>query len=56
MPDDDGRITMDRTRLPGMVYFLVVHRTHMTIMNEKYLHKRIVHILENESFNYSRPQ
>ena len=47
---DDGKVSVDRARLPGMTHFKVVHRTHPLIMNADEVIADVLRFLENGSF------
>jgi len=51
--DDDGKVTVKRTRLPGMTDFLVVSDTHMMIMFDTHVRAQIVHFLKSGRFDRS---
>ena len=44
--DDDGKVTVKRTRLAGMADFLIVADTHMMIMYDRDVQRRIIHFLK----------
>jgi triacylglycerol lipase len=51
--DDDGKVSVKRTRLPGMTDFLIVPDTHMMIMFDRHVHAQIVHFLKSGRFDRS---
>jgi triacylglycerol lipase len=52
--EDDGKVTVKRTRLPGMADFSVVSDTHMTILFDTRVQAQIVYFLKNGCFDRSR--
>jgi triacylglycerol lipase len=49
--DDDGKVAVERTRLPGMTDFLIVSDTHMMIMFDSHVHAQIVQFLKSGRFS-----
>ena len=47
---DDGKVGVDRTRLPGMKDHIVIHATHTFMMNNKTVLKQTVHFLKSGEF------
>lgn len=48
--DDDGKVAVDRTRVPGAVDFIVVPATHTFIMNRGDVAREVVHFLREGTF------
>lgn len=48
---DDGFVSVERAKAPGMKDFLVVHSSHTFIMNDKEVLRQVVFFLENGCFN-----
>ena len=48
---DDGKVSVESARLQGMKDFLVVHKTHPFIMNDKKVLKQITAFLKNGVFD-----
>lgn len=48
---DDGKVSVESARLQGMKDFLVVHKTHPFIMNDKKVIKQIMAFLKNGLFD-----
>ena len=47
---DDGKVSVERARLPGMADFLVVHRSHGFIMNDPEVIDQTIHFLRHGRF------
>jgi triacylglycerol lipase len=47
---NDGKVSVESTRLRGMTAHTVIHATHTFIMNNSEAHRLIVYFLENGSF------
>jgi hypothetical protein len=48
--EDDGKVSVDRTRLEGMADFLVVPAAHSLIMRDGAVMQQVVHFLEHGKF------
>ncbi len=48
--DDDGKVAVKRTRLPGMTDFLIVPDTHMMILYDRDVHEQIIQFLNSGRF------
>jgi triacylglycerol lipase len=48
--DDDGKVSVSRTRLAGMADFLIVPRTHLTILYDRAVIGQIAYFLANGGF------
>jgi len=48
---DDGKVSVESTKLRGMKDFLVVHRTHPFIMNDEYVFRQVVFFIKNGVFD-----
>lgn len=54
IPDqDDGAVSVERTRLPGMADFVTVRRSHTFIMNAPETAEHTVHFLEHGRFAHA---
>jgi len=49
---DDGKVSVERTKVDGMSDFLVVHKSHPFIMNSEYVMAETVYFLEHGSFKH----
>jgi triacylglycerol lipase len=49
---DDGKVSVERTKLDGMTDFLVVHETHPFIMNSEYVQSETIHFLKHGIFKH----
>ncbi len=49
---DDGKVSVARSRLEGMHDFLVVHETHPFIMDDDYVQDETLYFLQNGSFKH----
>ena len=47
---DDGMVSLESTKLEGNKSFIVVHCTHMFIMNDRYVLKQVGFFLKNGKF------
>ncbi|MHC4390637.1 MAG: esterase/lipase family protein [Planctomycetota bacterium] len=47
---NDGKVAVERARLPGMVDFLVVPHSHTFLMNAKVVLDQVAHFLEHGAF------
>jgi pimeloyl-ACP methyl ester carboxylesterase len=47
---DDGKVSIERARLPGMRDFLVVHASHTFIMRRREVIDQVMHFLKNGIF------
>ena len=50
---DDGKVTVENTKLEGMKDHIVVPVTHTFMMNHKYVHRQILSFLNNGNFEKS---
>jgi triacylglycerol lipase len=48
---DDGKVSIESTKVEGMADFLVVHASHPFIMNDKTVMKQCVHFLRKGTFS-----
>ncbi len=48
---DDGKVSVESAKLRGMKDFLVVHKTHPFIMNDKKVLEQVTAFLKNGAFN-----
>ncbi len=51
---DDGKVSVKSAKLTGMKDFLVVHRAHPFIMNDKDVMNQVICFLKNGAFDNSR--
>jgi len=51
---DDGKVSIERTKLDGMSDFLVVHESHSFIMNSEYVQAETVHFLRHGKFKHHK--
>lgn len=51
---DDGKVSVERTKIPGMRDFLVVHKTHTFIMRDDEVLRQTEHFLKTGYFYGSR--
>ncbi len=51
---DDGKVSVESTKVEGMSDFLVMHTSHTWIMNRKAVRKQVVYFLQNGCFE--KPQ
>lgn len=51
---DDGKVSVERTKLEGMSDFLIVNESHPFIMNAPYVQEETVHFLKYGKFNHKR--
>lgn len=49
--EDDGKVSVENSRLKGMKDFLVVHKTHPFIMNDKTVLSQVTHFIEHGAFD-----
>ncbi len=55
--EDDGKVSIERTRLEGMADFLIVHESHSFIMNSDYVQAETIHFLQHGKFkHHEEPQ
>lgn len=52
---DDGKVSVERTKVMGMKDHIVIHTTHPMMMNNKEVMIQIVHFLRNGHFNKPKP-
>ena len=48
--EDDGKVSVERTKLNGMKDFLVVHEAHPFIMNDEEIINQVIYFIENGIF------
>lgn len=48
--DDDGKVSVERARIPGAVDFIVIPATHTFIMNRGDVAREVVHFLREGTF------
>ena len=48
---DDGKVSVNRSKIEGMTDFLIVKHTHTFIMNSPEVIKQVIHFLEKGRFN-----
>lgn len=53
---DDGKVSVERTKLEGMSDFLVVSESHPFIMNSAYVQEETIHFLKYGKFNHQHFQ
>jgi len=51
---NDGRVSVESTKVEGMTDFLVVHHGHATLMNAGDVKRQVVHFLRHGRFEHSR--
>jgi hypothetical protein len=49
---DDGKVSVERARLPEMADFMVVHRSHGFIMNDPQVIAQTIHFLRHGRFKH----
>lgn len=47
---DDGKVSVESAKLAGMKDFLVVHKSHPMIMNDKTVRSQVVHFIRHGKF------
>lgn len=53
---DDGKVSIDRTKIEGMTDFMVVSETHPYIMNSENVQNQTIYFLQNGRFKKSIPK
>lgn len=53
---DDGKVTVDNTRVEGMCSFLTMPTTHPLMMNNADVTQEVIHFLKNGSFHNPRAE
>lgn len=48
---DDGKVSVENAKLTGMKDFLIVHKAHPFIMNDKNVLRQVTFFIENGKFN-----
>ena len=49
-PQNDGKVSLSKTKVAGMADFLVVPHSHTFIMKSAVVHAQVAHFLRNGSF------
>jgi triacylglycerol lipase len=49
--DDDGKVSIERAKIPGMKDFLIVHKTHTFIMYDEDVIKQVIYFIEHGFFD-----